>query len=173
MITNQTITSLLRKTPIISVFLHRLNARQEEIIHLLRKTAIFADLSESELVGLLHLLHERSFTQGEMIFKEGEPGLGLYVILKGEVEVKKATADGKSRIARLGHGEVFGEVSFLDGGNRSATVIATVKTTLIGFYRTELFHLLDRRPALASKILLALARQIGIRMRAMLQLIQS
>lgn len=162
-----------RKVPILSMVFRRMDPRQQEIISLLRKTSIFADLSEAELIDLLHLLHERTFAQGETIFREGELGLGLYVIFKGEVEIEKASKNGKGHLARLGHGEVFGEVSFLDGSVRSASVKATTKTELIGFYRTELFSLLERKPSLASKILFALARQIGIRLRAMLQLIDS
>ncbi|MBI4023613.1 MAG: cyclic nucleotide-binding domain-containing protein [Verrucomicrobia bacterium] len=161
-----------RKVPVLSMMFRRLEPRQQEIVSLLRRTTIFADLTASELIELLHLLHERTFVAGETVFTEGEPGLGLYVVLKGEIEIGSVDKDGKGRVARLGHGEVFGEVSFLDGSGRSATATATIKTDLIGFYRTELFDLLERKPALASKILLALARQMGMRMRAMLQLIQ-
>ncbi len=163
----------VHKVPVLSMIFRRMDPRQQEIISLLRKTPIFTDLSESELIDLLHLLHERTFVQGEIVFKEGELGLGLYVIFKGEVEIEKASKNGHGRLARLGPGEVFGEVSFLDGSVRSATVRATTKTELIGFYRTELFSLLERKPFLASKILFALARQIGTRLRAMLQLIDS
>ena len=167
------VLAVARKVPVLSMVFRRLTPHQQEIVSLLRRTAIFSELLESELVELLHLLHERTFSAGEVIFTAGEPGLGLYVIFKGEVEIGHSEKNGKNRVARLGPGEVFGEVSFLDGSGRSASAIALVRTELIGFYRTELMDLLERRPALASKILFALARQLGMRMRAMLQLTSS
>jgi len=166
------VLAVARKLPVLSMLFRRLDPRQEEILSLLRRTSLFADLSESELIELLHLLHERTFVQGETIFSEGEPGLGLYVIFKGAVEIGKLDQGGRGRLAQLRSGDVFGEVSFLDGSGRSATATASVRTELIGFYRTELMDLLERKPVLASKILFSMARQMGTRMRAMLQMIQ-
>lgn len=165
------VLSRAQRMPVISMLFRRLNARQREIVSLLRRTTIFSELTESELVELLHLLHERTFVQGEVIFSEGEPGLGLYVIFTGEVQIGTTNGEGQGRFGKLGPGDVFGEVSFLDGSGRSATTTASVRSELIGFYRTELMDLIERRPALASKILLAMARQMSLRMRAMLQMI--
>jgi CRP/FNR family transcriptional regulator, cyclic AMP receptor protein len=156
-----------RKVPVLSMVFGRLNPHQQEILSLLRTTPIFSDLSPAELVDLLHLLHERTFVAGETIFTEGEPGLGLYVVFKGEVEISRK-GKTQSQLARLGPAEIFGEVSFLDGRGRSATATAHTRSELIGFYRTELFDLLKRKPRLASKILLSLGRQITLRMRALL-----
>jgi len=155
-----------RKAPLLSMVFRRLDLRQQEIVAMLKRTPLFADLTDSELIEILHLLHERAFARGETIFSEGEPGLGVYVVFKGEVEIGKVTGDGKGNLARLGPGEVFGEVSFLDGSGRSATTTAETRTELIGFYRTELRELLENKPAIASKILFALARQLGMRLRA-------
>lgn len=167
----QRVLAAARKMPVLSMVFRRLDSRQQEIISTLRRTAIFSDLSVPELIELLHLLHERTYVPGEVIFNEGEPGLGLYVIFKGEVEIGKVDKEGKGRVARLGPGDVFGEVSFVDASGRSATATAGTKAELIGFYRTELFDLCKRKPTLAAKILLALARQMGMRMRAMLQML--
>ncbi len=163
----------IHKVPLLSLIFRHLNPRQKEMLSLLEHTPVFSDLSKSELTGLLDLLHERTFVQGETIFKEGEPGTGFYVIFKGEVEIGNTNSHGKGSVACIGPGEVFGEVSFLDGGGRSATATATMKTELVGFYRTELFNLLQHKPALASKILFSLGRQMSLRMRAMLQRVQS
>lgn len=156
-----------RKVPVLSMVFRRLNPHQQEILSLLHTTPIFSDLTPAELVDLLHLLHERTFVAGETIFTEGEPGLGLYVVFKGEVEISRK-GKTQSQLARLGPAEVFGEISFLDGRGRSATATAHIRSELIGFYRTELFDLLKRKPRLASKILLSLGRQITLRMRALL-----
>lgn len=162
-----------RRNPLFRGFFRKLDSHQKEIVSLLHQTTIFSDLTESELLDVMYLLHERVFAQGEVIFTEGEPGLGLYVIFKGEVVIGSRNEEKKERVAHLGAGEVFGEVSFLDGSGRSSTATAFTKTELIGFYRTELFDLLQRKPALASKILLAMARQLSLRLRGMLQMVQS
>ena len=167
------VLDMARRVPLFSKIFRRLNPRQQEIISFLRHTPSFSNLSGSEFIDLLYLLHERVFVPGEVIFNEGEPGLGLYVVFKGEVDIRTSTKNGKDILARLGACEIFGEVSFLDGGSRSATAIAAMKTELLGFYRTELFDLLDRKPALASKILFALGHLMSIRVRAMLQQIQT
>lgn len=161
----------IRRLPFISMFFRQLDPRQKEIVAMLKKTNIFSELTHAELIDLVNILHVRVFAPNERIFSEGEPGLGLYVILKGEVEIGKVEKDGKGRLARLAPGDVFGEVSFLDGSGRSAHASACSKTELIGFYRTELLQLLDRKPVLASKILFALAKQMGMRLRATLQMI--
>jgi CRP/FNR family cyclic AMP-dependent transcriptional regulator len=167
------VLDLARRLPFISLFFRRLDAQQKEILSLLKKTTIFCDLTQGELTDLLNILHVRTFAPGEKVFSEGEPGLGLYVILRGEVEIGKLDQEGKGRLARLGTGDVFGEVSFLDGSGRSAPAAACAKTELIGFYRTELLQLLDRKPVLASKILFSLAKQMGMRLRATLQMVPS
>ncbi len=169
-------TSILAKVrhlPIVSLIFRRLDPHQKDVIQLLKKTFIFGELTDQELVHLLHLLHERTFAAGETIFNEGEPGFGLYVVLRGEVVIGKLDHSGKGKVAKLPPGEAFGEVSFIDGSGRSATATASEKTELLGFYHTELFDLMKHNPVLASKILLALAKQMGMRMRAMLQLIQN
>lgn len=159
------------KMPLLSMFLRRLNPRQEEVIALLQTTTIFSELRRAELVELLHLLHERTFIPTENVFIEGETGFALYVIFKGEIQISTAEKSGKVRVATLGPGEVFGEVSFLDGSGRSATASVQSRAELIAFYRMELLDLLERRPVIAAKILMALSKQMSLRMRAMLQLI--
>ncbi|MDD2706977.1 MAG: Crp/Fnr family transcriptional regulator [Verrucomicrobiae bacterium] len=154
------------KVPLLSMVFRKLNSRQREIVEMLKQTSLFSDLTGRELAELLHLLHERTFAAGEVIFHEGDPGFGVYVVFKGEVEISKALKDGRTAMANLGPGEIFGEISLLDGSGRSAQASAAVKTELIGFYRTELGNLLERNPSLASKILFALARQLGMRLRA-------
>ncbi|MCC7517991.1 MAG: cyclic nucleotide-binding domain-containing protein [Verrucomicrobiae bacterium] len=163
------VVRVARKIPLLSMIFRRLPPRQQEIVALLKRTPLFADLSLRELIELLPLIHERSYGDGETVMAQGEPGLGLYVLMRGEVEVRQEDARRNDGIARLGPGEVFGDVSFVDGSPRSATVVACRHAELIGLYRTELLDLMERKPHLASKILFSLARQLGIRLRAMLQ----
>src|SRR5689334_22212838 len=108
-----------KRLPLVSLLFRRLDPRQKEMIDLLKRTFIFSELKEQDLVELLHLLHERTFAAGETIFNEGEPGFGLYIVLRGEVAIGKPDHSGKGKVAKLPPGEVFGEVSFIDGSGRS------------------------------------------------------
>lgn len=158
-----------KKIPIVAMIFRKLAPRQQEILSLLKSTPLFGNLSVHELIEVLQLVHERTYGPGEAIVTQGEPGLGLYVLIRGEVEVRQAGGARGNQIARLGPGEVFGDVSFVDGSPRSATIVACQHAELIGLYRTELLDLMERKPLLASKILFSLARQLSTRLRAMLQ----
>lgn len=157
-----------RKIPLVSMVFRRLAPRQQEILSLLKSTPLFGHLADSELIEVLQIVHERVYGPGEAIVTQGEPGLGLYLLLRGEAEVRQHGDPPGQRVARLGPGEVFGDVSFVDNSPRSATVVACQRVEAIGLYRTELLDLMERQPQLASKILFALARQLAARLRAML-----
>jgi CRP-like cAMP-binding protein len=88
------------------------------------------------------------------------------------VEISIIDANGKKNIlAQLQQGDFFGEFSLLDGGERSATAIATDHTTLLGFFRPDLFSLMDRNPRMGNKLLLALAKVVVARLRKTTELL--
>lgn len=141
-------------------------------VFVLKQTAIFQELTAKELRELEHWLHQRLYKPGEIIFKHHAPGEGVYIILSGAVEVSIIDTSGKKNIlAQLQQGDFFGEFSLLDGGERSATAIATDHTTLLGFFRPDLFALMDRNPRLGNKLLLALAKVVVARLRKTTELL--
>lgn len=99
-----------------------------------------------------------------MIFRQDEPGLGMYIIETGRVRIH---ADGSlDNVTELGDGEFFGELPLLDGGNRSATAVAKTPCRIYGFFQPDLFSLIERNPRLGVKIVMSLAAIIGMRLRA-------
>lgn len=75
---------------------------------------------------ILNNIETKKFVIGETIFREGEIGNKAYVIKSGFVEVfKKFAGDQQIRIAKLGPGQIFGEMSLFDNGERTATIIAS------------------------------------------------
>lgn len=138
----------------------------------LKQTAIFQELTAKELREIEPWLHQRLYKPGEIIFKHHAPGEGVYIILSGAVEISIIDANGKKNIlAQLQQGDFFGEFSLLDGGERSATAIATDHTTLLGFFRPDLFSLMDRNPRMGNKLLLALAKVVVARLRKTTELL--
>src|SRR6266508_1462880 len=83
---------------------------------------IFARLPRDEIAQLNALAHPRSYRAGELVIKEGEDGIGVYVITRGQFEVRHE--QGSQVEATLGPGDVFGLTSMLDDGPRRASVYA-------------------------------------------------
>ncbi len=142
--------------------------RQPQALDALRAVPLFADLKDSELKKLLRLLHERTYQAGEVVFREGDPGAGMYVIKRGAVNIVIRAPDGGERvIASLGDQQFFGEMALLEDVPRSATCVATAKTELLGFFEPDLEGLIERDAKLGSRILWRLARMMATRLRVM------
>jgi CRP/FNR family transcriptional regulator, cyclic AMP receptor protein len=136
---------------------------QTQITEILKKIPVFEDLTKRELGAIERILHKREYRQDELIFREGEPGVGMYIIESGKVRI--VTETGKRTLAELAEGEFFGELALLDESPRSATAIAIQPCSILGFFQPDLFGLIERNPQLGVKIVLRLARSIGERLR--------
>ena len=140
--------------------------KSESISGLLRSNPVFADLKDREVWELEQITHRRSYKEGEVVFHEGEPGVGMYIIEEGSVKVFINASDNRGiELARLEKGEFFGEVALLEDEPRSATVMAMEPTTLIGLFRPDLLDLIDRNPAAGAKIVLKLSQILAARLR--------
>ena len=151
----------------VNIFRHR-SSENEDPKKLLQRVPLFADLNASEMREFVRISHSRTYRPGEVIFFEGEPGVGMYVIRKGEVEIRKAGGEAGEELvlARLKDGDFFGELALLDDSPRSASAVAATPTELIGIFRPDLLGLLERKPRLGIKVLLKLADMIGKRLKA-------
>ena len=135
----------------------------DPVLQVMGQVPIFENLTPKELKDLARLTHERFYKANEPVFKKLAPGEGMYVILKGTVEIKDP--DSNTTFATLGSGDFFGELALLDEEPRSAMAVATEASELIGFFRTDLLTLMKRGPELGNKILLNLSRVLGERLR--------
>ena len=116
----------------------------------LESVNLFRNLAPDELKTLHSIAQERSVAAGEPVFNEGDPGNGIYVIRDGLVEISALIEGGQSRIlARLGPGEIFGEMAVIEDRPRSASVKAIKDTSLYFIRRAEMLELLHRSSALA------------------------
>jgi CRP/FNR family cyclic AMP-dependent transcriptional regulator len=130
---------------------------------ILQKIPIFGDLDRRELVLFERILHRREYREGETIFSEGDPGLGMYIIENGTVEIIGGT--GEEVLAGLHEGEFFGELALLDDSPRAASAVARSACKLLCFFQPDLIDLLKRNPPLGVKILFRLAQTIGERLK--------
>jgi CRP-like cAMP-binding protein len=129
---------------------------QADIITKLGNVPIFSECSKRELGLIARAAKEVTHRAGTEIAREGERGIGLFLILRGECEV---TIGGK-RKAKLGPGEFFGEVALLDGGPRTATVTAITEVTLVGITGWVFRGLLMEHPSIALKTLESVAGRL-------------
>ena len=141
----------------------KMDEAQDRISDILKKIPIFEELTKRELAGLERILHKREYKRDEVIFRQDEPGMGMYIIESGRVAIISEPAE--VHLSELGSGEFFGELALLDESPRSATAIAKTECKILGFFQPDLFALLDRNPRLGVKIVLRLAKIIGERLR--------
>jgi CRP/FNR family transcriptional regulator, cyclic AMP receptor protein len=145
----------------------RAGRRKQDVLQALHGVSLFADLSPRELKKVARLLHERTYQAGEVVFREGDPGAGMYVITRGAVRIVIRMPDGTEReIACLTAGQFFGEMALLEDVPRSATCVAAERTELLGFFEPDLEGLVERDSQLGSRILWNLARLMASRVRA-------
>lgn len=133
----------------------------------LRTVFLLKDLSEPDLAALSLSLRDRRVKKGEVLFREGDPGHELYLIREGTVIVSKlVTGRVEQVLARIGVGEVFGEMSLFDEAPRSATIQAETDSVLLCLDREGLRRLIETRPRAAAAFLFRLVRLFIARLRA-------
>ena len=140
--------------------------KEDDIFTILNQVPIFSDLTPKELAEVEKIVHQRRYKKNETIIQAGDPGLGMYIVVKGSVEITEEDEKaGKRTLAKLSDGSFFGDMALLDEDPRSASVIALADSDILGFFRPDFLDLIYRKPKLGIKVLLALARVIGERLR--------
>ncbi len=137
--------------------------KESDLCKVLKTMPIFQDLTRRELAAVIRILHEREYQPDEIIFRENEPGLGMYIIESGRVVI--LSESGKLQLTELGDGVFFGEISLLDAAPRSATAMAKTKSRIFGLFQPDLYGLIERNPSLGIKIVLGLSRLVCERLR--------
>lgn len=100
------------------------------------------------------------YADGEIIFKEGEKGEGMYVIQSGKVRITKNTPSGEVVLGTLEAGEIFGEMALFDRMPRSATASALGNARVLSVDKKKLFTLISRDPTTTFKIIESMSRRI-------------
>lgn len=137
------------------------------VTELLRTVAIFKDLEDGELARISEVCREQSFQSGEYIFREGESGNRLYLIVEGEVRISRVVpGSGEEALAILKPGAMFGEMAVFERSERSTDAIANGTVRAITIARSDFELLLDFNRDLAYKVLWAVVRMLSRRLRS-------
>jgi CRP/FNR family cyclic AMP-dependent transcriptional regulator len=130
---------------------------RDERVTLLRGVSLFSSCSNEELRRIATLVTLHEVPQGSVLSEQGHAGLEFFVIVEGSANATRNSV----RLARLGPGSFFGELALLDGGTRTATVVAETDMRLLVFSRREFSQLHASSPGVAYKML----AELGARLR--------
>ena len=153
-----------RSATIVSVPEARLNRSET-----LTRVPIFSGLNDAELAFLALRTVPRRFSAGEMVFAEGEPCTGLYVVESGQVRIFKSSAGGREHVLGIeGPGSSVAELPVFDGGKYPASVSAIDEATLLFVSKQDFQSLCLAHPQVALKVL----RVVGARLRRLVGIIE-
>ncbi len=133
----------------------------KNIIKIISGIPLFSGLSSQQLADVKNVAIDRRYRKGEFIFSEGDAGNGFYVIIAGQVEIFKASLEGKEKILHIfGPGEPFGEVPVFSGARFPANARTLAQSHLLFFPRQAFVNLIAANPALALKMMAVLSRRL-------------
>jgi CRP/FNR family transcriptional regulator, cyclic AMP receptor protein len=135
----------------------------------LSRVPIFSDLSDVELTFLSDRAVTRRHATGELIFSEGDPCTGLYIVESGDVRIFKTSAGGREQVLTVEHaGGSVAELPIFDGGNYPASASAATDCVLLFISRNDFRALCLEHPEVALKVL----RMVGLRLRRLVGIIE-
>jgi hypothetical protein len=133
-----------------------------EALHRIR---ILADLDQRQLSSFLQYVKVLEFPPHATIFRKGDRGDAMFLVLQGEVRARNPVEGRESTLATLGVGECFGELAVIDEGPRSADVITNVQSLLLTISADDFKRLFQEAPSLAAPFLLGLSKRISSNVR--------
>jgi serine phosphatase RsbU (regulator of sigma subunit) len=129
--------------------------------NLLARIPFFTDLPADELDRIMAQLEIVNLTSGEILFREGDPGEHMYIVVSGDLEILMApNTDNELILNRIPQGEYIGEMSLITGAPRTASVRAHGDVVLLSMSRTQLMDLLQDHPHLASTMVHVLSHRL-------------
>ncbi len=134
----------------------------------LKSIPLFKELTKRDLSALIKIIHNRTFVAGEYIFYKGDPGIGLYLIREGEVEMQRENSSNEKKVlASFGKDDFFGELALVDGEKRSASAIAKSPCKISIIFKPDLDEFIEKYPRKGIKILTGISSIIALRLRVL------
>lgn len=130
-------------------------------VELLRKVSMFGGLGDAELNAIAAIAQRKRYGSRETVVQQADPGGELFVIVSGHLKVVSAGSDGRDNALNvMGPGEVFGEISLLDGEPRSATVTSLDRCELLIIRRDPFMRLLESSARTSIELLKVLTKRV-------------
>lgn len=144
-------------------------SRSEGAEAVLRKTPLFASLTEKELQALAARTLRRRFQRGELLFGEGDPCTGLFLVASGRIRIFKLSPSGREQVLAIeGPGSSFAELPVFDGGNYPAAASASEDAEVLFVSRKDFQNFCREHPEVALKVIAV----VGSRLRRLVGIIE-
>jgi CRP/FNR family cyclic AMP-dependent transcriptional regulator len=135
----------------------------------LSKVAIFAELTSAQLAFLTQRVVPKQFDPGELLFAEGDPCLGMYIVERGHIRIFKSSPGGREQVLSIdGPGSSVAELPVFDGGPYPASGSAVDSATILLVRKQDFHALCLEHPEVALKVL----RVVGMRLRRLVGIIE-
>jgi len=131
----------------------------------LTDSPLFRNLDETERAQILIIGQVRTYAENETIFREGDPGDGLFIVVKGSVRISKRSVGGEEALAILEPHAFFGEMALIDFSPRAADAISNETSDLFFIPLKDLRALIETHHQIALKVLYALCEVLVQRLR--------
>ncbi len=146
-----------------------MSAAAREIVTILKQAPLFTALTESELISLAARARYKRYPPNALLFSDGEPCAGLFVIAKGLIRIFKVSASGREHVLSLdGPGQSVAELPVFDGGAYPASAAALKESELVFVSREDFRSLCLEHPEVALKVL----EVVGNRLRRLVSIVE-
>lgn len=136
-------------------------AKMDNMTTFLANIPIFQGLNNHQLKQIANRFVSRTYQPNQVIVTQGRGGEGMFTIISGHAEAVLEMADGtKTVVNEFGPTDFFGEVSMLDMGPRTASVVATQETECLVLSRSDFISLMENDAEMATQVAIALARRL-------------
>lgn len=129
---------------------------EKDLIRFLSEVELFENLTRNERKNLSQHLYERAYKEDEIVFKKGYPNVVMYVVKEGELQTFLDSSEGEN-LKTIKPSEFFGEVGLFLEEERTATIVASKDSVLLGISKRDMNRFIDEFPRAGSKILRKLA----------------
>jgi CRP-like cAMP-binding protein len=135
-------------------------SEKENILQILENVPLFQKLELRQLKHIANQFADRDFEAGQEIVKQGQGGIGLFIVVSGHAQAIRERVDGARVVVNeFGPGDFFGEMSLLDDGPRTASVVATEATRCLVLVAWDFHSFLKNDPAAAILVLQSMAQR--------------
>jgi len=141
----------------------------EKTEFILRKTPLFASLTDQEMNSLAARFSKKQFRQGTLLFGEGDPCSGLFLVASGKIRIFKLSPAGREQVLSIeAPGSSFAELPVFDGGNYPASASALEDTEVLFISRKDFQNFCREHPDVALKVIAV----VGSRLRRLVGIIE-
>jgi len=131
---------------------------EEEVV---RRAPLFTALDEAAAVSLRASMDTVKIAKGSILFKEGDDGEHVYIIIDGKLKLGTSSGDGRENLLSiLGPGEMFGELSLFDPGPRTSTATAVTDAKLLSLSHEKVIPWLKQNPEVSLQLLTRLSQRL-------------